>query len=200
MKWNQALSKCLSMTHSTSPDLQSALSGPISTLRGLALRSFPELLVDIRTAQGGGTTSAISDTTYSTLTYLETLPAYDKTVEGLLGRSQSERSWLMGAKEAPSPVRSASEEGGTVNLFVGMYSAAWSDKLMDSADVLGTLLIHLDGKSKSMRKPVGQAFLLNNRGCHLDVHHDSRSWVSHENTDELKSLMYETRQLPSTPI
>jgi len=26
----------------------------------------------------------------------------------------------MGAKDAPSPVRSAAEEGGVVNLFVGM--------------------------------------------------------------------------------
>ncbi len=107
------------MTHSHSPELQSALNGALSTLRGLALRSFPELLVDIRTAQGGRLTSSISDTTYSTLTYLETLPAYEKTVEGLLGRSQSERNWLMGAKETPSPVRSAGEEGGTVHLFVG---------------------------------------------------------------------------------
>ena len=31
-----------------------------------------------------------------------------------------------------------------------------------SADVLGTLLIHLDGRSKAMRKPVGYSFLLNN--------------------------------------
>jgi exocyst complex protein 7 len=110
------------MTHSTSPELQSALNGPISTLRGLAVRSFPELLVDIRTAQGSGQTSVTSDTTYSTLTYLETLPAYEKTVEGLLGRSQSERSWLMGAKETPSLVRSAGEEGGVVNLFVGTWT------------------------------------------------------------------------------
>lgn len=122
MKWEQGLIKCLSMTRSTSPDLQSALTGPISTLRSLALRSFPELLVDIRTAQKSGQTSAISETTYSTLTYLETLPVYEKTVEGLLGRSQSERSWLMGAKETPSPVRSAGEEGGVVNLFVGTSS------------------------------------------------------------------------------
>ena len=107
------------MIHARSADLQSALTGPIATLRGLVLRSFPELLVDIRTAQGGGQSSAISDTTYSTLTYLENLPAYEKTVEGLLGRSQSERSWLMGAKETPSPVRNAGDEGGTVNLFVG---------------------------------------------------------------------------------
>lgn len=27
----------------------------------------------------------------------------------------------MGAKDAPSPVRSAAEEGGIVNLFVGEY-------------------------------------------------------------------------------
>jgi hypothetical protein len=106
-------------------DILSANASTISALRGLAMRSFPELLVDIRMAgQGpgqerGGPTSAISDTTYSTLTYLETLPGYEKTVEALLNSSQSQRSWLMGAKETPSPVRSAQEEGGVVNLFVG---------------------------------------------------------------------------------
>jgi hypothetical protein len=84
------------------------------------LRSFPELLVDIRSTSGQGSTSSIADTTYTVLTYIETLPAYEKTVENLLGKSHSERSWLMGAKDAPSPVRSAAEEGGIVNLFVGM--------------------------------------------------------------------------------
>jgi len=54
----------------------------------------------------------------------------------------------MGAGEAPSPARNAQEEGGIINLFV--------------ADVLGTLLIHLDARAKSMRKPVGYTFLLNN--------------------------------------
>jgi len=104
-------------------ELLTAITTPISTLRALVLRSFPEFLVDIRTASGGSTTSsAISDSTHSTLTYLETLPAYEKTVEGLLNRSQSERSWLMGQKDPPSPAKSANEEGGIVNLYVGMSS------------------------------------------------------------------------------
>lgn len=126
-KWDAVLSKCYSMAHvNTSSDqardLQTALTTPLSTLRGLVLRSFPEMLVDIRTTSGGSsTTSAISDTTHSTLTYLETLPAYEKTVESLLGRSQSERSWLMGAKDPPSPARNAKDEGGVVNLYVGEW-------------------------------------------------------------------------------
>jgi exocyst complex protein 7 len=119
------------MTSATSlaeaKDLLGVLSGPISTLRGLALRSFPELLVDIKDARSGqagegtgtATTTAISGITYTTLTYLETLPMYEKTVEELLGTSHSERSWLMGAKEPPSSVKSAAEEGGVVSLFVG---------------------------------------------------------------------------------
>ena len=126
-KWDTVLHKCCAMVHlnAASPEareLQTALTTPLSTLRGLVLRSFPELLVDIRTAQGTTQpTSAISDSTHSTLTYLETLPAYEKTVEALLGRSQSERSWLMGQKDPPSPARSANEEGGLVNLYVGEY-------------------------------------------------------------------------------
>lgn len=80
------------------------------------------MLVDIRTTAGQGNTSGISDVTYSVLTYIETLPAYEKTVENLLNKSHSERSWLMGAKDAPSPVRSAAEEGGIVNLYVGEWS------------------------------------------------------------------------------
>ncbi|WVR04979.1 hypothetical protein IAU60_001991 [Kwoniella sp. DSM 27419] len=152
-RWDQGMSKCLSMTHTpSSPEAKevvSVLNQPISTLRGLSLRSFPELLVDIRTtATNGSPTSGINETTYSTLSYLESLPEYEKTVEGLLGNSHSERSWLMGMKEAPSPARSAGEEGGTVKLYV--------------ADVLGTLLIYLEAKSRTMRKPIGQAFLLNN--------------------------------------
>jgi hypothetical protein len=76
--------------------------------------------VDIRTARsGGGATSAISETTHSTLTFLENVPAYEKTIEGVLSRSQSERSWLMGAKDPPCPARNAAEEGGIVNLYVG---------------------------------------------------------------------------------
>ncbi|ORY27086.1 Cullin repeat-like-containing domain protein [Naematelia encephala] len=148
--WETSLTKCLSMTHSSSsPELLNIFSGPISTLRGLCLRSFPELLVDIRSAPTTGPpTSAISDITYSTLTYLETLPAYEKIVEGLLGSAHAERSWLMGAKDLPSPVKSASDEGGIVNLYV--------------ADVLGTVVLYLEQRAKSMRKLVGQAFLLNN--------------------------------------
>ena len=167
-----ALAKCLDMTQaSVSPseeilDLQNALAGPISSLRSLVSRSFPELLVDIKTNNAGGTSSAISDMTYSTLTYLEALPGYEKTVEGILSRSQSERSWLMGSIDTPSPARSANEEGGIVNLYVG-ESSSWAAVHQSGAnamiaDVIGTLLIHLDGRSRSMRKPVGYAFLLNN--------------------------------------
>ncbi|WVQ98552.1 hypothetical protein IAU59_005678 [Kwoniella sp. CBS 9459] len=160
-RWDTSISKCLSMTNTPSSpatkEVLSVLNQPISTLRSLSLRSFPELLVDIRTAKTDGTTnnghaltptSSISETTHSTLGYLETLPEYEQIVESLLGKSHSERSWLMGMKEAPSPARSANEEGGTVNLFV--------------ADVLGTLLIHLEGRAKTMKRPIAQAFLLNN--------------------------------------
>ena len=113
--------RCLEMAHSPqTPEMISPLSPVLSILRSLVLRSFPELLVDIRSTSAAGNTSGIADTTYTVLTYIETLPAYEKTVESLLGKSHSERSWLMGAKDAPSPVRSAAEEGGVVNLFVGM--------------------------------------------------------------------------------
>ncbi|WWD15716.1 hypothetical protein CI109_100138 [Kwoniella shandongensis] len=151
--WDEIISHCLESTSTPSTpetkDLQSALNLPVSTLRSLSLRSFPELLVDIRTAKTDGPpSSSIGEVTYSTLGYLETLPEYESVVEGLLGKSHSERSWLMGMKEAPSSVRSAGEEGGIVNLFV--------------ADVLGTLMIHLEGRARTMRRPIGQAFLLNN--------------------------------------
>lgn len=100
-------------------------NGTIATLRQLGIRSFPELLVDIRSPSsssgGNGPTAAISPTTYSTLTYLETLPNYQTTVEGLLSSSQSQRSWLMGSKDLPSPVRDMEAEGGIVNLFVGEF-------------------------------------------------------------------------------
>ncbi|KAK8870005.1 hypothetical protein IAR55_000575 [Kwoniella newhampshirensis] len=152
-RWDQTISHCLSATSTPSTpgtkDLQTALNQPVSTLRSLSLRSFPELLVDIRSAKTDGSpTSSIGEVTYSTLDYLETLPEYERVVEGLLGKSHSERSWLMGMKEVPSSARSAAEEGGIVNLFV--------------ADVLGTLMIHLDARARTMRRPIGQAFLLNN--------------------------------------
>ena len=116
-------SRCLIKTNSpAAPEILNPLSQTLSTLRSLVLRSFPEMLVDIRTTAGQGNTSGISDVTYSVLTYIETLPAYEKTVENLLNKSHSERSWLMGAKDAPSPVRSAAEEGGIVNLYVGEWS------------------------------------------------------------------------------
>ncbi|GFZ46609.1 hypothetical protein JCM24511_03829 [Saitozyma sp. JCM 24511] len=170
-RWEATLTKCLSMTR-TPPtgsevrDMLTALSGTVTTIRGLAMRSFPEFLVDIRTASGGngngtgngngngngggerGPSAGISDTTHSTLTYLETLPAFEVTVETLLQSSQSQRSWLMGASEAPSPVRSAAEEGGVVKLFV--------------ADILGTLIIYLKQRASTMKRVIGQTFLLNN--------------------------------------
>ncbi|ODN84885.1 hypothetical protein L202_00737 [Cryptococcus amylolentus CBS 6039] len=152
-QWDHTMTECLSRLGTPSSpatkDLISTLHQPISTLRSLSLRSFPEALVDIRSARADGpSTSAIIDISYSTITYLENLIRYEDVVEGLLGKSVSERSWLMGLKDAPSNVRSADEEGGIVKFFV--------------ADVLGTLLRHLEAKSRGMRHPVGQAFLLNN--------------------------------------
>lgn len=131
-RWETAVQKCLSMTQTdpSSPEARDVLSaqmGTISTLRALAKRSFPEFIVDIRMAPAtAGPSSAISDVTHTTLTYLETLPQYEKTVESLLASNQSQRSWLMGAGETPSPVRSAEEEGGTVKLYVGEHSATTS--------------------------------------------------------------------------
>jgi len=59
----------------------------------------------------------------------------------------------MGAKEAPSSVKSSGEEGGIVNLYV--------------ADVLGTLIGALEGLARGMKRPVGQTLLLNNRECSI---------------------------------
>jgi hypothetical protein len=131
-------------------ELQGALAGQVNTLRGLALRSFPERLVDIRTsAPRGGLTTAVSDTTFSTLAYLETLPSFGILIENLLRSSgHVERAWLMGASAPPSTVKSAAVEGGLVNLY--------------AADVLGTLLTQLETQAKQMRRPIGATFLLNN--------------------------------------
>ncbi|KAL1409715.1 exocyst complex component exo70 [Vanrija albida] len=131
-------------------DIVGALNGPIQILRGLALRSFPERLVDIRAPSRSTTISAtIDDTTHSTLAFLEALPSFGPLVEGLLRSGGShERTWLMGMKDHPSPARNAAEEGGTLNLY--------------AADTLGTLLIHLDQQAKTMRRPVSSTYLLNN--------------------------------------
>ncbi|WVO16993.1 hypothetical protein L204_104679 [Cryptococcus depauperatus] len=152
-QWKQTMTSCLSRLNtpasSQTRDLVSTLNQPISNLRSLSLRSFPEKLADIRSARTDGSlTSAISEVTYSTITYLENLMEYEQVVEGLLAKSISERSWLMGMKEAPSNIRSAEEEGGIVKFFV--------------ADVLGTLFIHLNARTKAMKRPIGQAFMLNN--------------------------------------
>lgn len=131
-------------------DVQNALNPTLSTMRALALRSFPERLVDIRAPARNATQNvSISDTTHSTLADLEALPSYGNLVETLLRSSgHIERSWLMGASTPPSTARSAAEEGGLVNLY--------------AADVLGTLLIHLDTSAKMMRRPLSSTFLLNN--------------------------------------
>ncbi|EIW68795.1 hypothetical protein M231_06865 [Tremella mesenterica] len=152
-RWESTVHKCLSMLPPAPPsdvrELHTPLSSPISGLRGLIMRSFPERLVDIKISPvGGPPESTISDVTYTTLTYLEMLPSYHEVVEGLLGQSHAERSWLMGSKEIPSTARSAADEGGLLNLFV--------------ADVLGTLLQHLETRAGPMRKPIGSTFLLNN--------------------------------------
>ncbi|KAL7423726.1 exocyst complex component exo70 [Cryptotrichosporon argae] len=146
-----ALAKCFAMTHATADarELLAPLAAALGALRGLVLRSFPEMLVDIRApARDAGTSAAIAETTHAVLAYLEGLPRFEKTVETLLRSSHAERSWLMGANEPPSSARNAAEEGGVVNLYV--------------ADVLGTLIIHLDQRARGMRRPIGPAFLLNN--------------------------------------
>lgn len=132
------------------PEVRNALTAPLSTLRSLALRSFPERLADIRTPpRNAAMSTAIDDTTHSTLVYLEQLPSFGPLAETLLrSTGHGERAWLMGMKEPPSTARSAAEEGGIVNLY--------------AADVLGTLLISLEQRAKGMRKPVGAGFLLNN--------------------------------------
>lgn len=81
----------------------------------------------------------------------------------------------MGAKDAPSPVRSAAEEGGIVNLYVGELTpdpyGAFVGVTDWAADVLGTLLSHLEQRAKPMRKPIGPTFLLNNRESTPHVPH-----------------------------
>lgn len=123
--WDAAVHKCFDMCAApTDPSVLSAsvLGGNISMLRQLSMRAFPELLVDIRAAKTSGVgamSSAVADTTYTVLTYLEVLPGHQDVVTQLLGSSQSQRSWLMGQKQAPSPATSADEEGGIMNLYVG---------------------------------------------------------------------------------
>lgn len=132
-------------------ECKTALVAPISSLRALALRSFPERLVDIRAPArtAHNQTTAIDDITHSTLAFLEQLPTFGPLAETLLRSSgKAERSWLMGMNQPPSSAKSADEEGGIASLY--------------AADVLGTLLIHLDSRAKAMRKPISSAFVLNN--------------------------------------
>jgi hypothetical protein len=75
--------------------------------------------VDVKSAAASGTTSSISDSTHSVLSYIESVPDHADVIEALLGKSHSERSWLMGSKEVPSPAKNAESEGGVVNLYVG---------------------------------------------------------------------------------
>lgn len=134
--WDAAVNKCYDMCAApVDSSVSTVLSGTISTLRQLSMRAFPELLVDIRMTKASGTaSSAVADTTYTVLTYLEVLPDYQDIVEQLLGSSQSQRSWLMGQKDAPSPAHSAEEEGGIMNLYVGMcnHSSARSSVAVSS--------------------------------------------------------------------
>lgn len=133
-------------------DLQNALSQPLSLLKGMALRSFPERLIDIRTPlpKGGPHTmsTAVSDTTHNTLAYLEALPSFGSLVDTLLrSGGKAERAWLMGAAP-PSTAKSAGSEGGLLNLY--------------AADVLGTLLQFLESQAKNTPRPVGATTYVNN--------------------------------------
>jgi exocyst complex protein 7 len=101
---------------STRP-LQSLFVNHLNALRSILLRSFPELLVDIKTAAAAGANSNITSITQSTIRYLENIPLHE-TVIGNLLQSLGERNWLMGASEPPSPAKS-STEGGLLRLFVG---------------------------------------------------------------------------------
>lgn len=120
-RWDGCWSTCLERAGGASVDdtaVRNIFATHLGTLRSIALRSFPELLVDIKTSPlSGGSSSGIADITHSTIRYLERLPRHETLISKLL-QSLGERNWLMGASEPPSSAKSASE-GGILNLFVG---------------------------------------------------------------------------------
>jgi exocyst complex protein 7 len=121
-RWDDCWSTCLKRSGGASTDaqqVQNVFIGHIATLRSVALRAFPELLVDIKTASASSeATSSIADVTHSTIRYLERLPRYEELISKLL-QTLGERNWLMGASEPPSAAK-LSSEGGILNLYVGM--------------------------------------------------------------------------------
>ncbi|KAI5453770.1 exocyst complex component exo70 [Naganishia albida] len=129
------------------PAVPRVLAENASTLRSICLRSFPEVLVDIRASQPsakGDTTSSTADVTYRTVQYIQTLPAFENVVTHLLG-SLGDRNWLMGAIPA---TQKSNENDNTLQHFV--------------TDLLSGLLEQLAFRARSMRKLVSAIFMLNN--------------------------------------
>ncbi|KZT33890.1 hypothetical protein SISSUDRAFT_1122622 [Sistotremastrum suecicum HHB10207 ss-3] len=81
-----------------------------SGLRGIVLRSFPELLVDIQTSVGGmkdgGT--GVADITYSTVKYLTLLPSHQPQIQSAL-LTLGDGNWKMGAGMKSSMKKSGNQ-------------------------------------------------------------------------------------------
>lgn len=152
-----------------------------AALRQACLRSFPELLVDVRTSTRAkdSSLSSVADITYSVsvghtythvlpltlasivsqvVSYLETLPAYEDTVISLLNHL-GDRNWLMGAQ--PSTKLSAQESDG--DGILQHYITDLLSALVTSLDTSSRSSASTAPASSSSRKPiVSSIFMLNN--------------------------------------
>lgn len=144
----------------------------VATLRSTCLRSFPETLVDVKTARIPAT-SDIADPTYQVVSYLETLPRFSRTAESLL-TSLGSGNWLMGAASKTPQLDSSN----IIEHYV--------------ADLVAGLLENLEAHSHKQHI-VGAIFMLNNLS-HLRTHLIPSDVLGEAGEDLLNKSFREHRQ------
>ncbi|KZV87009.1 hypothetical protein EXIGLDRAFT_680369 [Exidia glandulosa HHB12029] len=131
---------------------ENELKDGLQTLRSTMLRSFPEFLVDIKSAamQPGDVGTGVATITTSTITYLNQIPPVADAMASALN-TLGDGNWRMGEGMSKTGQRTGmpDDESGVLENYI--------------YDVIAALIATLNALAKSQRRPaIGSVFLLNN--------------------------------------
>lgn len=127
----------------------------LNAIRGVCLRSFPELLADLKlaaTGKGGDLSVSLADITISTVQYLNRIPDVQDAVGSALS-ALGDGNWKMGdGKQVGKTLKSSSVDTNEKVLIQHFVY-----------DVMNTMIGSLTTLSRTQRRPpFGSVFLLNN--------------------------------------
>ncbi|QRW05322.1 exocyst complex protein exo70 [Ceratobasidium sp. AG-Ba] len=143
------------------------LSTGIHALRGVCIRSFPELLLEIKTPAMSPPTATpgrgeigtgIADVTVSTVEYLEQIPAVADAMSSML-ITLGDGNWRMGEGTIPGAKTRIEESSEPERVILEHFTC----KSIFALDIISTLLSTLTTVSRFLKRPALTAiFMLNN--------------------------------------